>query len=429
MPPRVFLLFIDLRFHAMKASGRAAPSAAEPAPIVPQGVLSRDFAKLFAGFFCFMVSMSIFNLLPHYLELRGAGGGMYGAIAGTMGLTSFAAILLLGHTADRWSRKTTVSAYLGIALLANGVAVAAMWAPLEWYFFTRVLQGLPMAIALPLLSAWAMECSPPGRKHEVVAWLGVAGLLAESVGPLLAETILTLQPGASGGFSYLPVFLAAGVFMLAAQGSLLTARDARAAPDEGSGARGLPALLLAGDSVLVLALATVFGGVFGVFISFGKNYVTGVGLEFSSVLFGAYTGGALVIRIFITPLIRYVTPRYLIPCGFLAVGAAFFLLGRADSYLALSVSGLVYGFGHGVLYPTLFVRFVENQRPSEIGRASILVLGFFSGGWGLFPYLGGFILEQAGFPTLFNLLAAVAVGSIVLHLLTERRRRAARGTP
>ncbi len=386
-------------------------------------VVNADFIKLFLGFHFFMLNMSVFNLLPHYLELRGASQSMYGAVAGTMGVVNVSCILLLGYRGDHWSRKVTVFFYLTVGMLGNAVAILAMREAMEWYFLSRAFQGMMMALGLPIIFSWVIEVCPTDKKREVIAWIGIAGLVANSLGPLLAELILSLQPGPVDADSYRTVFImAAGLQGLSLAFFLIT-RNSRAAPDGERTRVGLFSIMLRRESLSILVVALAFGGSFGVFISFGKNYAVSVGLSYVSVLFLAFTGGAIVSRFFISPLTSILTPSHMITLGLMGVGFSIFLLGRADAYPLLGLVGLLYGLSHGILYPTLVVRFIESQGPSEIGRATILVQGAFSGGWGLFPYLGGLVVQFSSFTTLFSLLPLVAGGAVLLHLRTERRRR------
>ena len=143
----------------------ATPPEMSAAAAPPERILNPEFVKLFAAFHFFMLGMSVFNLLPHYLELRGASEGMYGAVAGTLGVVNFFCIVLWGHQADRWSRKTTVVFYLLLGIAGNAVAILAMDAPLNWYFLSRALQGITMGLGFPIIFVWTFEVSPPARKH------------------------------------------------------------------------------------------------------------------------------------------------------------------------------------------------------------------------------------------------------------------------
>ena len=136
-----------------------SPQAPAP-PVTPAEktrVVTFEFIKLFTGFHLFMLNISIFNLLPHFLELRGASQSFYGAVAGTLGLVNVVCVVMLGYRADFWTRKSTVALYLGLSMGGNLLAVLAIHAPMEWFFLVRVFQGIGIALALPILFAWAMD--------------------------------------------------------------------------------------------------------------------------------------------------------------------------------------------------------------------------------------------------------------------------------
>jgi hypothetical protein len=179
-------------------------------------------------------------------------------------------------------------------------------------------------------------------------------------------------------------------------------------------------LLKRGESQLILAITFVFGGMFGIYTNFGKNFTASLNLRYASVLFGTYSGGAILSRLLIRPMTRLILERNLIPVGFVGVSFTFFVLAMAHSYWGLSVGGLLYGFGHGVLYPALFIRFLNMQQDSEIGRGTILYQGLFSAGWGFLPYAGGYLVQFSNFQALFTLLATFCGISIVLHQVAER---------
>ncbi len=156
-------------------------------------------------------------------------------------------------------------------------------------------------------------------------------------------------------------------------------------------------------------------------MSFGKNYTALVGLTYVSILLWAYSIGAIASRVFMQPITRRLSEKRMIPLGLAGLGGvSFLMLAGSDNYWLLGATGALYGLSHGILYPTLFVRFIGFQPPGEIGRAATLYQGAFSAGWGLFPLAGGLVLGWSGFPRLFVLLAGLALLAIPLHARAER---------
>lgn len=393
-------------------------SATEP-PAPPARLFTAAYLRLFAGKFCFMMCMAIFFLLPHYLELRGTSQSFYGAVAGSIGLTSFLSVVALGYRGDVWSRKTTVLVYLVPTLLGNVAALLAMEASPAWYFLTRMLHGVTMGLGFPVIFTWVAELSPAARRTEALAYFGMAGLTASTAGPLLGELILQAQGTPVRAGHYFWVFAAAtGLVGLAALliATVPTTRAARA----GEGDAGLLPLLRQPAPRLALLVILGFGGVFGGLMAFGKTHAAALHLEFASILYGAFTGGAILSRIFIRGLLHTLSQTHLIPIGLAGVAAGFVLLGLAGGYPLLAAAGLVYGLSHGVLYPSLNVRFFDFFTRAELGRASILYVGAFNAGVGLFPYWGGTVAGHTGFATLFYLFAAIALAAIGLHWQVER---------
>lgn len=384
-------------------------------PAARPPVLTRNFIFLFLGFHQYMLTLSMFNLLPHYLDLRGASEGLYGAIGGTTGIASFVCIIFLGGTADKWSRRGTTLFYLSIAMAGNLISIWAMNYALEWYFLPRVLHGLMMGMGFPIVLAWAVEISPIERRQEALAWIGMGGLLANSTGPLIAEFILSVQGMPVIAESYRWVFLASTLLMLVAMGWLFLIKNTRAPKaKEGEEFKGLLPMFKPKGALVTWLTAVTFGGVFGVSMVFGKTYTESVGLHFVSVLFVAHTVGSVISRSFIGYLSRRYTQPTIISGALAGVGVSVLLLGITDTYLLLGISGFIYGAAHGLLYPTLIMQFIHVQDESSMGRAAILFQGGFASGIGLFPYLGGFLVEQTSFTVLFTVLGLFTLCTIPL---------------
>lgn len=394
-------------------------SGSRPNP--PSQILNRQYITLWFGLFFYMLNLSIFNLLPYYLELRGASPGLYGSVAGIMGVSNFFAIIFLAHRADAWSRKRSVVFYFMFSLAGNGVGLWAMGQPeLEWFYVVRLLQGIYLGLGFPLVFAWVIEVTPPSQKHLALAWFGIGGIFANSLGPSLAELLLSLQQSATDPSGFYPVFVMALGFHLAALVCFLAARDVKANTGGEDKKPGLASLLRRRETLLMVTVAWIFGGVYGVLMSFGKNYSASLGLSFVSVLLWGYSAGTISSRIFIRQITRFLNEKRMIPLGLTGVSAAFLLLSLAGNYSMLASVGFLYGLSHGILYPTLFVRMIDMQKPEEIGRAATLFQGSFSVGWGVFPLTGGFLITGFGFPAFFLGLALLPILAIPLHQRAER---------
>ena len=393
-------------------------SALDPAAPADQRVVTIDFLKLIGALFMTMMNVSMFNLLPYFLELRGATQGFYGAVAGSLGISNVVFMFLLGNLADRWGKRRSVLLYTLPMLLGSLIAIWGQEQSVYWYFLCRILQGMFMGLGFPLMFAWVVALAPPQKKLEALALFGIGGLLANTLGPLLAEIILDLQPPRDRPEAYLAVWITAASLQLVGIGLLAITRNAPT-EEASAGQAHLFALMRRPFTRQMMMVTIAFGGVFGIYTSFGKNFVVSIGLNYVSVLFATYSAGAILSRLLVKPLASLTGQTNLIPLGLIGVGLTFLVLSFSSTYLELAIAGLCYGFGHGVLYPALCVRFLDMQGPADVGRATILYQGMFAAGWGLMPYLGGFILQITQFSTLFGLLVCVTAISMVQHQYAE----------
>ena len=389
------------------------------APTVPgqsDRILTPDFIKLFIGVNCAMNDASLYYLLPHFLELRGSSPAVYGLAAGTAGLSTVVSLLLFGKYSDRWSRRSTVIGYMMATLAGDVVAISAIHGPIALYFVARILHGVTQGLGLPLVFGWAVELCPPKHRYVALSWLGIAGLISNTLGPFLSELLLQLSGNPNDPSAFRAVFAMGLGFSLAAVGVFALVQDQRI---PAAAKTGIREMLTGREAQLVLCMTLVFGGMFGSIMSFGKNYTIHRGLTFVSLLMVTYTVGAIISRVFIREISARFNHVSLTSVGFAGAALSFGVLGFADSYFLLVVVGIFYGFSHGIIYPTLYVRFIDLGGPALIGRSATVFQGAFSVGIGAWPMLGGFLVATAGFPAYFWLLAAAGIGSLWLNRMTD----------
>lgn len=405
---------------------RARSQAALCAPARPGGglkqarVLTPAFATLFLGLLCSIVNLNLFALVPYYLELRGTSERFYGLAGGMLGLGGVGAMALFGSLADRTSRRAAVLRALGVVSVGNLLALGAMDAAPEWYLVAIVLQGVMGGVGLPLVFVWASELSPRERRTEAFAWLGIAGLTGDALGPLLGEALLSTQPVPDSPEAFRAVFVAAILVWPLSVAFFLAAPDA-APPAPDTAERGLAGLLRLPELRLTLIATVAFGGALGVMASLGKNFVASIGLSFVTVLLAAHATGAVLARLCLSWILQRFSPAQLVLRGFFGVAASMVLLALTRGYGLLALSGLVYGVSHGVLFPSLMSRLVDFGGTGTAGRAATLYMGTFSLGMGLWPTLAGFVLGRVGFPPLFLL---IALGCVLSALLCRRAEQA-----
>ena len=396
---------------------QSAPTQSDPS----DRILNWEFFKLFLALFGFLVNLSIINsLLPYYLELRGASPELYGRVSGVMGLATIAALLVLGRMADRWNRKASVLGYAFLALAGN---LAAIWAhgriAMEWYYLPRVFHGVFLALGFPLLFTWAVEMGPPHRRQEILAWLGMAGLFANALGPTLGEGILKWYAHEDPAQGYLMVFQLAAVAQLWCMAWFAMARNSPLDLSRNSGKEGL-FFLLKQREVRWLLLTTIgFGCLYGTLLSFSKNYAAELGLDFASILFWGYAGGAILSRLFIRQVTDFFGIARLVALCLGGLALVMLTLTLATGYPHLLLAGLLYGVSHGLLYPSLYVLVLNRATRAQTGRAATLFQGAFTASVGSFPLVAGIIINVTGFVPFYQLATGFSLLLLVMFMVVK----------
>ena len=394
-------------------------------------ILSSAFITLCSAFFFLLLSLGFSTLVPYYLQLRGADELLYGLSAGMHGVGGVLAMLLFSGRADQLSRRTGVLLYGAPAGVGALIMLVAVEAHPFWYLLALGLFGLMLGAALPLMFIWAADLSPPERRTEAFAWFGIAGLIADSLGPFLGEALLLVEGPQPTPASFRLVYLAAALLLLPAAACLVLTPEGRSAvagSDEVESA-GVRRLWSSGPVRLTLLAAVTFGGALGVMIGLGKNFVVSIGLTFVGPLLGGYTIGAIVVRVALPFVLSRFDRSRLPPLAFGGVTASMLLLAAAGGYGLLLVAGVVYGVSHGLLFPTLLSRLVDYGGLPAAGRLSTLYLGMYCLGQGVIPAIGGVILRLTSFQVLFLWMALVSLLGVVLTRRAEQQHAALLAEP
>ncbi len=83
----------------------------------------------------------------------------------------------------------------------------------------------------------------------------------------------------------------------------------------------------------------------------------------------------------------------------------------------LIIAGVLFGFGHGFLYPTLYSIVIDNSTLSERGKVfSVCSVAFTLGGMiGAFSY--GVVAEAYGYFLMYKLIGVISLAGVVVFIL------------
>jgi MFS family permease len=370
--------------------------------------LDDPFLRATVTNFFFCLSLNAFVLLPLYVQRLGGTAIEVGIV---MGLYSAVGILcqpLLGPWVDAVGRRPFM--VLGPALAIVAALLASMAGSIGLLGLVRTLQGLAFSAFFVASFSYVIDLVPPARRGWALGIYGVAGMMATAIAPMGGEWI-------SRRFGFPSLFLVSAVLAGAAGVFVLSVRETR---PPGT----LPVIgeeWLRGSLADVLHLhmgVTVFFGLgAGTIFAFLPTFADGLGVHTLSLFYTAYSGSAMVIRIFGGRLIdtegrrAVIVPSMYVQAAATAILASLGLFVSAASPVPvlpfLFLAGLLSGGAHGFLYPGLAALVVD--RTPEVRRAT--VVGIFSAmflvGQTSGAFVFGYVAHAIGYGLMWTILTTV----------------------
>ena len=176
---------------------------------------------------------------------------------------------------------------------------------------------------------------------------------------------------------------------------------------------------------LLAILTLVFGGGFGVIITYLPNFIRTTTSHPFSVFFLVYIAVLIVIRFTLMRMVNRINRNMLIAGGFVVGGLTNLLLNNISPLFMIIVVSILYGVTHGILYPVLNATMVGVVEPHDRGGANALFTAVFNGGMMVFALSLGFLIDYTGtYLAAFNLCAGFFLLAIIpLAILTARYGR------
>ncbi len=360
------------------------------------------------------MSMSVFVLLPLYLEQFHPSKSWVGMIMGIHSVTAIMVRPFLGRiVGERGGRKMAVLGTLGMLAVMPG------------FYFVRDAGLLVLLLRATLGAAWGVAmtatiaaCSdfaPLDRLAHSIGIIGVGGILAGAGGPMLAEEVAR-RYGFSTLFTVSSVFLVAGLLCMIAT---------REVPRPENGTSPHPGFHLGGYSVLTLAIVAAMpamhGAIRGSVVNFIALFGAGAGFGRVGPFFLAFSAAAVLTRFGIGDLSdRYGRKQVIFPTAILISLNLFWIAGLQD-YWAFLLGGFVAGLGQGLIFPALSTYLIDFFGRENKGLALGLYLSLFDLGMGLGSPALGWVSDLGGYRCMY-----VAAGGSLLFTSIAFHARAPR---
>jgi MFS family permease len=341
---------------------------------------------------------NLFILTSRFLGARGYDEQEIGIVVAGFNVTALLMVPVTGRLTAWLGHARTLA--LGCAVTALGAAVFLVADEAVGFFIGRALQGIGFSAVLVGAAAYVAETAPIDRLGEALGLSGVLTLAAQAAGPAIGEAIVPLGWdvlfGAGVGFGIAGALVA-----------LLLPPATRHDAAVEAPASSATAILIAGG---------LAGIGFGAIWTFLADYLPRVGIAHTTWFFVPYVIAAIATRLFLGDLSDRIGRRQ---------AAAPALAGHALILLAMAVIsapwqlvgvGLIYGFCHGVYYPTLQAMIVERSGGKRSRAVAAATFAFGAGV--IIAAIGlGPVAREWGYPAIYPI---ASLAGVVAALLVAR---------
>jgi len=319
-----------------------------------------------------------------------------------------------GRLADRRGRRPLLIG--GGALFAVVILGHLLASDMPTLIVLRLLWGVAEAFYFVAAFAALADLAPPGRTGEALSFNSLALYLGLALGPLLGQALLEM-----GGFAAAWI----GGFALGIAATVLAVWLPETMPPAPAGSVGSTGIFHRQALGPGLALFTGTVAMSGYLLLVGPH-ADGIGLDAWSVTFLLFGAVVIVLRLAFATLPDRVPPLRLGGAALALAGTGLVVVAATGGVVGLLVGTTLLAAGVAFMTPALFaatfVRVPAEERGVASGTMSFLIdLGF-----GVGPFVMGFVAASSGTPLAFVIGAAVAlVGSAATLLLPGLARRTA----
>jgi len=373
----------------------------------PETFWNRNFFLALFGYFFLFMSVALFYLFPLFLEQFHPSKSRVGLI---MGINSLMAILVrpfFGRTIDiQGGKKISLSGiffFMAVMPLFHLVRDAGIF-PLVLRALTGAAWGIGMTATLAICS----DLAPVEKLAHSIGVVGVAGIIASALGPLVGEEIIRR-------FGFRGLFNASLAFLVLAFFAMLLTKPVLKTDDIREPRRPSPFKKLSIWSILIIASMPIFhGAVRGSVVNFIVLFGKSIRLERVGPFFFVFSVAAILTRLGVGDLSdRYGRKQIIFPAACL-ISLNLFWISQVHSFGMFLVNGFIAGLGQGLIFPALSTYVIDIVGRENKGFALSLYLSLFDVGMGVGSPFFGWVSDVAGYRKMYVVSGALLLLSTVI---------------
>lgn len=340
------------------------------------------------------MSVTLFFLFPLFLQQFNPSMSRIGLIMGVHSLMAIFVRPFFGRLIDIKGRKKISLfgiAFLILVLPCFHLIQDAGYLPL----ILRALTGIGWGISMTATMTICSDLAPVERLAHSMGIIGVAGLLSSALGPLLAEEVINR-------FGYGALFNTSFIFLVGSFLCIFLTKEV-IKPDHNHHFRK-PKYLLNASVVIILlisAMPIVHGAVRGAVIHFIALFGKSVPFERVGPFFLSFSAAAVLTRLGFGGLSDKFGRKQVIFPAVCLISFNLFLISQVQSFWMFVLTGLIGGFGQGLIFPALSTYIIDIMGRENKGLAISLYLAFFDIGMGSGSTFFGWISDLYGYRQMY----------------------------
>ncbi|HBD93690.1 MAG: hypothetical protein A2015_04325 [Spirochaetes bacterium GWF1_31_7] len=370
-----------------------------------------SFAGIFILNFIFFLSHASINMLPSYLKGLGATNGYIGLF---MNITSFMLmgyVLFFGKIANTLPRKPVlIAAHLLFVISMGGSFI--FHDNLVLLFMLRITSSISYFFGYTINMNIMYDILPYDKRVRGIAFFGVSGILSNPVGAFIGENVIKHFDGYALFLSGMIIALFVIVWIIVLKIPENIHRNTIS--------EHFITIIKRTNLKSLIFFSFIYGGAFGVIVSFLPNYTTiKLGKPNLSLFFTTFSIVAIFFRIVFYKILEILKYKTLIILSFTTILLSLINLFFLHNDFQLVVTGFLYGIGHSILFPVLSTQFVNSGEEHEKITLNNTFIAVNVAGNVVFAFILGIISDFFGLQTIYGIYGIIIFITLFIAIVIK----------
>lgn len=347
--------------------------------------------------------------LPVYaVNALDANNNQVGYIIGVYSLSALLIRPIAGYMLDAYGRRMV---YI-VALVFFTILCASYHFSYTFFLLLliRVFHGFSWGIITTGGSTIATDLVPESKRGEGIGYFGMAMTFAVALAPYIGDQIM-------GQNNFSNLFTISTIVAIASLVLTLFVKM----PKVSTGETKVQLSKMFDKRVNRIALVMFTGAFpFAAIISFIRIYSDEQGIKQGALFFIFLALGVVIVRLFVGKVMDKHGPSTLVAIGLTLTVLGLVWLRYIDSFWPLMISGMVLGFGNGIIMPTVQTMAMNMVPIERRGAANATFFSSVDLGIGAGSIALGYVAEYYGISMMFFICGIIILFPLMFYFLFVR---------